>query len=287
MIAHLQHAITRLTYAVGVADTLVTVHALGIVHCDLKDDNVLLLDNVACLVDFGGCVRLQPGQLTGLPGAHTTKWAPPEMMIQKKGHVTFSSPASDVFSLGLLVIDILRGSDKVLGILCTGRFLPFLMRMINPVAAKRPTSTEAHTFLSEMLHILTVALEEKDTQIPEMVLRHADIDDPCRSDYKHWTAMAEFLDRRGDLAGSVKEENFNLEFKATFVPGFMVLPFLTAGWAVTDFLGYLCSAVYSINHNISEYKVKLHGVGPALMRASKSVKVDKGVYSVSVTPALK
>lgn len=103
-----------------VADSLRPLHAQGQVHRDLKPENILFLSTEApgrwVVADFG-IVRNAPGLTTApltvrgsLTGARA--WAAPEQFIDAHD----SSPATDVYSAGLLMGWMLMGKAPVPGV---------------------------------------------------------------------------------------------------------------------------------------------------------------------------
>ncbi len=85
--------------AAGLADALVSIHAAGLIHCDLKPSNVMWTVSGPIVIDFGVAVVRDAGQLTAtgtLIG--TPAWLAPEQIIAGEVEV-----ASDVFACGALV----------------------------------------------------------------------------------------------------------------------------------------------------------------------------------------
>jgi serine/threonine protein kinase len=87
---------------------LEVIHNKGIIHRDIKLDNIMLgSDNKIVLIDFG-IAKLIPANNTLQPGtrAGTDGYAAPEQM--KEGRV---SPASDLYSLGAACFHLLTSID--------------------------------------------------------------------------------------------------------------------------------------------------------------------------------
>ncbi len=92
--------------AAQVADALRDAHAHGLVHRDIKPDNVILTDGGAKLVDFGICAMIgapdadADGRLLGTPA-----YLAPERIADAP-----VQPAADVYGLGVLLYRALSGS---------------------------------------------------------------------------------------------------------------------------------------------------------------------------------
>lgn len=92
---------------VGVAEALHHAHKRGLVHCDVKPDNILLNEDLRpVVVDFGLAVhedqqRQQAGQVMGTP-----RYMAPE---QIRGEVHRFDGRTDIWSLGVILYELLTG----------------------------------------------------------------------------------------------------------------------------------------------------------------------------------
>ncbi|HEY7307433.1 MAG TPA: protein kinase [Bryobacteraceae bacterium] len=91
-------------YGVEVARALAAAHAHGIVHCDIKPENILVRsDGYVKVLDFGLACRIE-NEAVGKGVAGTLRYMSPE---QLRGESV--SPASDIFSLGLVLYELAAG----------------------------------------------------------------------------------------------------------------------------------------------------------------------------------
>ena len=123
---------------VQIAAGLGAAHAVGVVHRDLKSDNVMLVPQSqqslrAVITDFGlaGSVATnEPGSRDSRHFSGTLAYAAPERLA---GHG--ATPASDVYALGLIALEMLTG--RLAKAPLPPEWEPLIARMTYPLAAMR------------------------------------------------------------------------------------------------------------------------------------------------------
>jgi serine/threonine-protein kinase len=116
----------RLTSQVLLA--LRRAHDAGVVHRDVKPENVLLDGDDAVLTDFGIARQLEgPALTTGTGILGTPSYLAPELASQRP-----TTPAVDVYSTGCLFYELLAGRPPFVG----GPALAVLLRHVNETPAR-------------------------------------------------------------------------------------------------------------------------------------------------------
>ncbi|MEU9256061.1 serine/threonine-protein kinase [Streptomyces sp. NPDC048270] len=102
--------------AAGLASALAEIHRAGLVHRDLKPDNVLLTEDGVRVIDFG-IARATKGVSEGETGLTRTGWVigSPAFMSPEQAESKPPTPASDVFSLGSVLVMAVTGSSPFAG----------------------------------------------------------------------------------------------------------------------------------------------------------------------------
>lgn len=164
------------SYVGKILEGLHYLHSQGVVHCDLKSANILSTKNGNIkLSDFGVSLNMRAvenfaerasvGRANSAKGvneiAGTPNWMAPEI-IKLAG----ASPASDIWSLGCTVIELLTGKPPYSGV---GNSMTVLFRIVEDALPPLPVgaSPEAIDFLK-----LCFAKDPKQRPTAAMLFQH-------------------------------------------------------------------------------------------------------------------
>jgi serine/threonine protein kinase len=146
----------RVSDARAVVNGLAAIHAAGMIHRDVKPDNVLLMeDGRLVLTDFG--LAVAPGQTTFVSG-YSGAVGTPSYMAPEVALGGDASMASDVFSLGVILHEIFFDRRPVWETTKRGRFL------------KSPVDRQSARRLRQMANLCAQCLEELAPRRPASAL---------------------------------------------------------------------------------------------------------------------
>ncbi|PRQ08707.1 protein kinase domain-containing protein [Enhygromyxa salina] len=115
-----------------VLDAVAFAHSRGVVHCDLKPDNVMVGDYGQVYVMDWGIAKVMPPPVGGDPLARSRRVSDPLMLVAANANIIMGTPAymspeqargdqrqihprSDVFALGAMLFEILTGHPPYQG----------------------------------------------------------------------------------------------------------------------------------------------------------------------------
>ena len=90
--------------ALQVCEALYTLHSLGLVHRDIKPDNVLVLGSTAYLIDFNASREMGPDKVKDTQILGTRGYAPPEQY-----GISQTDEHADIYAMGVLMNEMLTG----------------------------------------------------------------------------------------------------------------------------------------------------------------------------------
>ncbi|MGM0493648.1 MAG: protein kinase domain-containing protein [Armatimonadota bacterium] len=135
-----------LEYALEICRGMSAVHDQGVIHRDLKPDNLLLTPaRQIKIADFGLSARMiaSRGYVPGVAG--TTLWMAPETMDRSNPR---SDPRSDVYSIGLVLYRMLTGTHPFSELIPPRELSPdeeaqWLLKHRMSLAVRRPSQINA------------------------------------------------------------------------------------------------------------------------------------------------
>lgn len=89
----------------GCVRGLAYLHANQVIHRDIKPGNILVVNGVAKISDFGGCATTLGRKLPYEHNIVTSYWRPPELFYEEKGKYAYSYEV-DVWSMLVVGLDV-------------------------------------------------------------------------------------------------------------------------------------------------------------------------------------
>jgi len=131
-----------------VARALAYAHAHGVVHRDIKPDNVLLTGNSATVTDFGIAKALSAARVDGagsptLTAIGTSLGTPAYMAPEQAAGDPMADHRADVYSLGCMAYELLTGQPPFAGLTVHQLFAAHMGTKPVPVSHERPDTPPA------------------------------------------------------------------------------------------------------------------------------------------------
>lgn len=231
-----------------IAEALAHAHANGLVHCDIKPHNILMMaDGHIKVADFGIARAVTESTMTYSGNVvGSVHYFSPE---QAKG--TMITPKSDVYSLGVVLYEMLTGRIPFMGETPVSIALkhlqetPVPVREINPTIPAsvedivdsamqkdpelRPTSEELIHTIQQAERMLFSGMPEQDpyaTQMMSRVQAPENIQEPTR----------DFHEEQEERKSVFKSRTFIIGLMVVLVVGFFVGTFMSYGkfWSTAE-----------------------------------------------------
>ena len=126
-----------LRIATEVASALEYAHRHGLIHRDIKPDNILLHDGRAMVADFGIALAWSRGKDTRLTKSGVSLGTPQYMSPEQAAGEDILDPRADVYALGVVLYEMLAGQPPFNGPTAKEIIAQVIMAEPGPVAQKR------------------------------------------------------------------------------------------------------------------------------------------------------
>jgi serine/threonine protein kinase/Flp pilus assembly protein TadD len=112
LLKRLSHVDAVLWIVARLADGLAHAHERGILHCDLKPQNILIADDgQPMLLDFNVALETRPGAAQRSCYGGTVPYMAPEHLESIAGGQPVIDVRADLYSLGVILFELLTGQD--------------------------------------------------------------------------------------------------------------------------------------------------------------------------------
>jgi serine/threonine protein kinase len=125
--------------ATEVASALDYAHRRGVVHRDVKPENILLLDGQALVTDFGIAIDVSPGSSTRMTEAGISLGTPHYMAPEQAMAEREITPRVDVYALGCVMYEMLLGEPPFTGPTAQAVVAKLMTEKPGPIVARRDT----------------------------------------------------------------------------------------------------------------------------------------------------
>ena len=128
-----------LDIALSVASALDYAHQRGIIHRDVKPENILLSGNQALVADFGVAVAMESAGLGRLTETGLSLGTPGYMSPEQASAERHLGPASDVYALGAVLYEMVAGEPPFTGKTAQAVIAKVMTETPVPVRSRRAT----------------------------------------------------------------------------------------------------------------------------------------------------
>ena len=125
--------------ATEVASALDYAHRRGVVHRDVKPENILLLDGQALVTDFGIAIDLSPGGSTRMTEAGMSLGTPYYLAPEQAMGDREITPRVDIYALGCVTYEMLLGEPPFTGPTAQAIVAKVMTEKPGPIVARRDT----------------------------------------------------------------------------------------------------------------------------------------------------